>query len=376
MNRSSRRSFLAQIPAAAVVAAVSRSSAAEPDAWSFALLGDTHFDRLEHHDLAWLSADHPGDVAQVERYSQHAATLLPKLFATVKSQIAAQAAAPVDCVVHVGDLVEGLCGTPQLARRHVVEGLEFVADAGWNVPLLLTKGNHDVTGPGAAEVYDREILPFLGRQIGAQVDKPRYAVERRGALFAMFDAYDKTSLAWLKETLGRTRRRSGPTFVVVHQPIVPFQARGNWSVLIRPEQQAQRRELLELLGEHRAIVLCGHVHRYGFVVRDTDRGPFAQLAVSSILSSADQQPKQVLEGLAAYGPDLTELEPSFQPETKEARRELFAAEKPFLRHYEYADAAGHAVLRIAGIHVTADICLGTAVEPWRQVDLTAPLESG
>jgi hypothetical protein len=263
-----------------------------------------------------------------------------------------------------------------LARRHVVEGLEFVADAGWNVPLLLTKGNHDVTGPGAAEVYQREIVPFLGRQIGAQVDRPRYAVERRGALFALFDSYDKTSLAWLKETLGKTRRRSGPTFVVVHQPIVPFQARGNWSVLIRPEQQAERRELLELLGEHRAIVLCGHVHRYGFVVRTTDHGPFAQLAVSSILSSADQQPKQVLAGLDAYGPDLTELEPSFQPETKDERRKLFTAEKPFLRHYEYADAAGHAVLRIDGTRVVAEVCLGAATESWKQIDLSNLLDRG
>lgn len=153
-------------------------------------------------------------------------------------------------------------------------------------------------------------------------------------------------------------------------------ARGNWPLLIRPEQQAERRELLELLGEHRAIVLCGHVHRYGFVVRTTDHGPFAQLAVSSILSSANQQPKQLLEGLDAYGPELTELEPSFQPETKEERRALFTAEKPFVEHYEYADAAGHAVLRIAGNHVTAYVCLGTAAEPWRQVDLTVHLESG
>jgi hypothetical protein len=283
---------------------------------------------------------------------------------------------PVDCVVHVGDLVEGLCGTPALAERHVAEGLEFVGQARWNVPLLLTKGNHDVTGPGAVEVYERVMLPYLGRQIDVPVRKPRYAVERRGAMFAMFDSYDKTSVDWLRDTLGSRRRRSGPTFVVVHQPIVPFQARGNWSVLIRPEQQAARTALLNLLGEQQAIVLCGHVHRFGFATRMTDHGPFAQLALSSILSSRQQQPKQELQGLEAYGPGLTDLEPNFQPESKAERQQLFAAEKPWIKHFEYADAAGHAVVRVDGESVRAEVCLGTEAAPWRSIDVTGLLANG
>ena len=30
------------------------------DDWAFPLLGDLHFDRLEHHDHEWLKRDHPG----------------------------------------------------------------------------------------------------------------------------------------------------------------------------------------------------------------------------------------------------------------------------------------------------------------------------
>lgn len=395
MNALPRRRFLTEqfatgaslVTAGTALFAADVSSTKKRSSWSFALLGDTHFDKLEHHDLAWLAQEHPGDVEQVKRYSAHAASLLPELFAVLKNKIAAfrnntvkktagEAATPIERIVHVGDFVEGLCGNNTLAERHVDDAIEFVERSELDAPLLLTKGNHDVTGPGAVEAYERKILPFLGRQLGEQApEKARYAVEHRGARFALFDAYDKSSLHWLQETLGAARRGDGPTFVVVHQPIVPFQARGNWSMFIRPEQAAQRRKLLNLLGEHRAIVLCGHVHRYGFTVRETDNGPFTQLAVSSILSARDQQPKQLLEGLDVYGPDLTELEPKFQPETKDARRELFADEKPFLRHFEYADAAGHAVLHIDGNQVTADVCLGTSATPWRTIDLTQLLKA-
>ena len=83
--------------------------------------------------------------------------------------------------MHVGDFVEGLCGNPSLAERHVREGLEFLAESAWNVPLVLTKGNHDVTGPGAAEAYDKLILPLLGKTLSEPIAKARYAVERRGA---------------------------------------------------------------------------------------------------------------------------------------------------------------------------------------------------
>src|SRR5688572_12304132 len=85
--RVDRRRFLAAGASAAAALATSPIVAAQesPARWSFGLLGDTHFDRLEHHDLSWLAADHPGDVEQVKRYSSHAATLLPKLFARIKA---------------------------------------------------------------------------------------------------------------------------------------------------------------------------------------------------------------------------------------------------------------------------------------------------
>lgn len=365
-----RREFLgsATVAGAAAVGFANESSSDEPG-FSFALLGDTHFDRLAHHDFEWLKREQSSDVAQVERYSQHTSTLLPELLAAVGRRVKDDAKKP-ECVVHVGDFVEGLCGTPELAERHVAEACEFVKKLSWNVPLLATKGNHDVTGPGAVEAYKKVVQPFLARQSGTSLTSANYAVERHNALFAFFDAYDPKSFDWLKETLGPSGRRRH-TFVVVHPPVVPFQARGNWSLFMNERQAAQRVEMLELLGEHRAIVLCGHVHRYGIVVRRTERGPFVQLCLSSILSSREQKPRQVLAGLDHYGPELTELEPSFQPTSKELRQKQFAAEKPHVTHFEYADTAGYGVVRIRDERVTAEIYNGTSDEAWKQPDLTA-----
>src|SRR5262245_8008991 len=121
--RPSRREFLAA-SAATMAAAAVPGIASEPDAatddFEFALLGDTHFDRAAHHDHEWLAREQPNDVPQVAHYSEHTTSLLPHLFATVKRQLVATGAR-ADCVVHVGDFVEGLCGTPELAERHVSE---------------------------------------------------------------------------------------------------------------------------------------------------------------------------------------------------------------------------------------------------------------
>lgn len=361
-----RRDFLAGAAGTVAAAALAApADAARP--FSFLVLGDTHFDKLDHHDMTWLEKDHHGDVAQVRRYSRHTADLLPKLLRAVRSKVRDGGA---EFVVHVGDLVEGLCGTPPLARRQCEEVVDLLNRADLGAPLLLTKGNHDVTGPGAADAYKQILLPYLSKQSGEPLTTARYAVERHGCLFVLYDCYDREALGWLEKTLANRTARH--VFVVVHQPIVPFQARSSWSVLIQPRQAAERARLLNLLGQHHAIVLVGHVHRYGVVTRDTDRGRFAQVALCSILSAADERPREERAGLSKYGPDLVELEPNFQPETKDERRKLLTAEAPLIKHFEYANVAGYARFVVSG-GVEAEVYTGASERPWKTVNLSALL---
>ncbi len=341
---------------------------ADADAeWNFALLGDLHFDRLEHHDLDWLRAEHPGDVAQVENYSRISREFTPKLLAAARESIDQS----TRFVVQLGDLIEGLCGTRELARQQAREAIELVRGIQFDRPFLFTKGNHDVTGPGATQVYDETFVPFLGDQGGGEIRSAAFDRSHGGVLLVFYDAYDSRSLRWLTELLDARKPRR--LVFVIHPPVVPYNARSTWHIYSQPTKQREREQLLELLGRHQAVVLCGHLHKYSFLVRRTASGRFVQLALSSVASSPDATKRKPLEGLEQYGPDLVRLEPSHSPQTLEQRREQLALEKPLIEQFQYAETWGRAMIRVRGLQLTAEIHRGLDPQPWRTVDLTGAL---
>ena len=147
----------------------------------------------------------------------------------------------------------------------------------------------------------------------------------------------------------------------MHQPIVPFQARGNWCVLIKPEQRAQREELLNLAGRtsgDRALRPRPSLRPHG--AQHRPRTVHATGPEQHSLAAKRRNRSKCWQGSTPTGPNLTELEPSFQPNSKEERHKIFAAEKPHLTKFEYANTAGYAVLRVAGMQVTADVYNGTS----------------
>ena len=186
-----------------------------------------------------------------------------------------------------------------------------------------------------------------------------------------YDAYDRQSLDWFAGLLEQQRPRR--LIVAIHPPVVPYNARSTWHVYSSARQQAQRARFLELLGSHRAIVLCGHLHKYSFLVRRTEQGRFAQLAISSVASTSDGRSRDVLQGVQDYRPDLVDLEPKHSPDTIELRRSLLSAERPFIEHFEYADTWGHAILHMRGDRGSADVFRGFEDLRWKQIDLTQPL---
>src|SRR5262245_31970139 len=121
----SRRHFLKTLAASAAVFgpagnwAVAAPNNATPnnavpnnsDDWAFPLLGDLHFDKLEHHDHEWLQREHPGDVSQVENYSRITREMTPRLFARVRESLSelSRLKTNVPFVLQLGDLLEGLC---------------------------------------------------------------------------------------------------------------------------------------------------------------------------------------------------------------------------------------------------------------------------
>ncbi len=380
----SRRSFLQTTLAgvAGLGLQPSLARAANKSPFSFVLLGDLHFDKLEHHDLEWLQREKPDDLRQVRDYTRITREIQPKLFGTLRETIADLNQSPetrVAFAAQVGDFVEGLCGSETLALQQDTDAIEFVRGARLGVPFLFTKGNHDITGAGAPEAFSRVFHPFLGEQTGAfngenRLTTAHYTLEHGDALFCFFDAYDKESLAWLEATLGKRTARH--CFVVVHPPVVPYGARATWYLYSSEREQAQRDRLLELLGRHHAFVLSGHIHKYNLLVRATPRGGrFLQLGLSSVINAPEVKPKNLLSGIKSYNGDQVNVEPNFSPATEKQRRAVYENEAPHVKQFEYADLPGYAVVTVKRSQVTAKIYSDISREVWRTLELSELLVS-
>ena len=378
----SRRQFISTSAAAAgIVLAPSWARAADRPAkrFSFVLLGDLHYDKLEHHDMAWVNKEKPNDVRQIENYSRITREVSPVLFQTVRATIAELNRSPdtkVAFVLQAGDLVEGLCGNEELSVRQNTESLAFVHEAKLGAPFLFTKGNHDVTGPGSVPAFGSVFHPFLTAQTravnaaSAEVKSGSYVVDCGDTQFAFFDAYDSAkSLEWFEAVAAK--RTAEHFFVVVHPPVVPYGARSTWHVFAHARENARREKFLTLLGDQHALVLGGHIHKYNTLSRRTGKGRFAQLALSSVLSAPTAKPKDLLSGLDAYTGDQIKVEPSFSPANEGERRAVYDTERPFVDAFEYADLPGYAVVTVDGPNVGVRMYAGATRELWRTVDLTA-----
>lgn len=380
MNSSfTRRQILgaaAALPAGAALARLATPAFAEPRAtggFSFVLLGDLHYDKVEHHDVEWLQREHAGDYRQVQNYSRITANIQPGLFSEVRAQVADNR---MPFVLHAGDLVEGLCGSQERSAHQNHEAIDFVRHSDLKVPFLFCKGNHDVTGPGAREAFGDVILPYLTENLAALPKPPGgealksacFTFEHENALFAFFDAYDDASLAWLENTLPASKARH--KFVLIHPPVSPYGARSTWHIYSKPREAEMRRRLLETLGRNRALVLGGHIHKYNLMARRTESGQFGQLAVSSVIPQNDPKVTSELQGVANYTPDQINVEANFSPDTEAERRASLANEAPFVRAFEYADAPGYAIIHVRPNEVTADLYTGVGKRLWKSRGLT------
>lgn len=379
----SRRHFLQTTAAATGLALAPRwTQAATSGAskqFSFILLGDLHYDKLEHHDMAWVKKDKPNDVSQIENYTKITREISPRLLATVRETIGElnkNAATRVSFVLQAGDLVEGLCGSEELSVKQNTEALAFVRDAKLGVPWLFTKGNHDITGPGAVAAFGSVFHPFLTAQAravapaSAEVKSARYTVDCGHAQFVFFDAYEAAaSLDWFEAVAAK--RSAEHFFVVVHPPVVPYGARSTWHIFSAEKERTRREKFLALLGDQHAMVIGGHIHRYNTLTREAGKGRFAQFALSSIIPAPDVKPKMELKGVGEYTGDQIRVEPSFSPDTEAARRAVYDAEKPFVKAFEYADLPGYAVVTVDGAKVTVKMYSGFSRNLWRTADLSA-----
>ncbi|MBC7923023.1 MAG: metallophosphoesterase [Ferruginibacter sp.] len=370
MEKVTRRKFITT--AGALAAALPLGAAAfdfvpsAGESFHFVLLGDLHFDKLAHHDMEYVKSKYPNDIQQIENYSRITRDNLPGLLKVAKEKGVNLNA---DFYLQLGDFVEGLCGSESLAQQQTREFISLVADQRLNRPFFVTKGNHDITGEGAKETYQRTVLPWQSKELAKPVPNANATFVHKNARFVMFDCFtENESLDWLKEVLAEHREEL--LFFCIHYPVVPFNARSTWHVFAKPHQQTRREELLNLLGQHRAIVLCGHLHKTNLLTRNTPRGNFVQVCLGSVIPAPTAPVQDHLRGIQFYKADLVNREPDFSPSTLQERRAVLEKEASHVKHYEYADCCGYATVIITSkSKVMLSIFVNADKTPWTTVDL-------
>ena len=341
--------------------------------YSFVYLGDLHFDKMSHHDFEWVRAEKPNDIRQINGYVESTEKYAPGLLKRIHSSVEA-GEGRIKMIVQGGDLTEGLCGSRELQETQFRDVRAFVRHYIPETMFVATKGNHDITGPGAREAFDNVMLPWLSIECGKEIDSASFFFMQGPDLFVFFDPYHNRDLDWLEKTLSENKHRHA--FVVMHMPAVPYNARSTWHLFSRESEKQVRERFLNMLGANRVILLTAHLHKYHVLTRTTSSGAFVQFSMNSVISSPKTTVRNSVEGLDKYGGDLVELEPEFQPETQAQRRQILQDEKRHIIRFEFADFPGYAVINASDDGVAADIYVGDSDEPWKNVSLTpAPANS-
>lgn len=336
--------------------------------FSFLLLGDIHFDKVSYHDIDYVRNEFSeGDVNQVKNYARISSENFPRLIQMAKAK-----AADVngDFYLQLGDFVEGLCGSERLASQQVNGFISYMREQELNRPFFVIKGNHDITGAGAHEAFRNVVLPWQSREQRKSMEHANSTFVHKNARFVLFDGYTaEQSLEWLRSVLAE--HKEDLLFFCIHQPVVPFNARANWHVFSKPKQQPLREELLNLLGEHKAIVLCGHLHKTSILTRSTAKGNIVQICTGSVIESLEAPVKDHLDGLQHYHADLVNLEPKFSPSSLDERKRNLEDEKPFIRHYEYADFMGYSTISVSSSNeVKMAVYQNAQAKPWKVLNVS------
>jgi len=334
---------------------------------SFLVLGDLHYDLLDDHDMDWLGTK-PDDLRQVTKeYTVFTAEnwsdfteILQKKVISVKP--------PLKAVIQLGDLSEGLAGSADKARQMASNTIKAVEATKINIPWIIVKGNHDITGPGAVEAFQEFYVPMIREQTGNQnIKNASYSYTTGNVQITCLDPWDSNTdmVAFLDKELSASKAKF--KFVALHEPVIPVTERC-WHTLRRNPQQ--REKLLEVIARNKAIVLCAHLHRYSVVRRNTPYGPIVQVMVVSVIRDRNYLNPSHL--ITEYGPSLAENKPDWQPETMESRKAILAEEAKYVTFYKQTDLPGYAIIKINSKKdiVRLEYYAAFGKKPYDKIDLT------
>lgn len=348
------------------------------ESMSFILLGDIHYCEDRFYDLESMLQVKPSDHRQItQTYAPVTKANWTDQIGTIKSQIEKTSPA-VKGVVQLGDISEGLANVDGNADKIAENLMTTLRNTNLGVPWILVKGNHDITGVGddckkqAKSAFGKYYTPFIKEQIGKEdVTEGNYSYQIGEVLFVILDAYNSSidQTAFAKKALEGSDAKY--KFVCMHEPAIPATERCWHYLKSKPEET--RNAFLKVIAENKAFFLCGHLHRYSVLRRNTEWGPIVQVMVNSVTNVKRSTKPSYELGLSNYGEYLVDWKPDYSPDNKETRRAQLKAEAPFVDFYQMTSLAGYAVLSIDAKAEKVSLKYYTAFNdttPYDEIDLT------
>ena len=284
---------------------------AADDTYQIVMLGDLHYDNVECRE--------PELMKKLKDYQQY------ELNRNLRSwkeggdslkmlEIAGKTAAELNSpfVLQIGDFCQGDAGSEAMAAKMIMACMNTCKQY-IHVPFIATKGNHDPRGPGANAAVNKTLPAFWSKEMN--IDPPltstTFAFRQGPDVFIILDDITLGSAKKVKE--GEVEKVTYPNlanlekllkenadarykFIVCHLPIIPTSA-DRWIPFGGPKTDAQRMYLLNLLCEHNAIILCGHIHGNTFIEYENEKGKVAQITSISLFGG----PNAAKMGRPNYG---------------------------------------------------------------------------
>ena len=342
---------------------------------SFVLLSDLHHCDTKYYNLDAMLEEKPGDHTQITKtYAPVTKENWDDLFASIQDRMESCTPA-VKGIVQMGDLSEGLANVEGYADAMAKNVIDEIKNLDFDVPWVFVKGNHDITGVGkhkaeAVASYTKYYTKFVQEQGCEHVEDGNCVFRKGDALFVVLDVYNKNTdqVEFVRKHLEESDAKY--KFVCMHEPAIPTTERC-WHFM-RTKPEAEREAFLEILGKNKAIVLCGHLHRYSVLRRNTKSGPVIQIMINSATSLKRQNKPRYEFKTSDYGAPLADWKPTYKPETLEERRATLVKEAEYVDFYKMNNLAGYGILSIDGKKekVTLKYYAAFEEEPYDVVDIT------
>lgn len=231
-------------------------------------LGDIHYDGPQYHIKPL-----PERSAKLH-YGQWEQGLSQKVLAAA----AEQSKDTADFVVQLGDIINGDCDNAQMQGAALSDIHALLKKFFPGKKVLFLEGNHDHRGSqDAVQAPDRYIFPLIQKELGenAVMYGTNYAVRYGKDLFIFYDYRRENSGEFTKKMIDSNSDARHIIFLT-HLPMFPCSI-GNpgWVV-------PHFKELIPLLAEKKAVVVCAHTHSMNHIVYKCDAGILPQVTVTSM----------------------------------------------------------------------------------------------